>query len=193
MPDAGARLLAVAHVLFATRGYHAVPVAELLSSAGAVVGSLYHHFESKEGLYRAVLEHAEGDWSAALVPRLVRDHPDPLGRVVALLESHAPGSPTAWHAALLRRAGVDAAGLPGWAGEIVRRAGLERRGTVRSWLEAGRARLPHDADPDATASMVLLMIDGVAACGSGAAAAHADACGELRRYFDLLEERAAVG
>jgi AcrR family transcriptional regulator len=54
-------LLASARALFAERGYAEVGVAELARGAGVTTGAVYHHFGSKEGLFRALLEaiHAE--------------------------------------------------------------------------------------------------------------------------------------
>lgn len=56
-----ARLLEVARARFAEHGYAAAATEELVQAAGVTRGALYHHFESKEGLFRAVLAqvHAE--------------------------------------------------------------------------------------------------------------------------------------
>lgn len=56
-----ARLIAVARDRFAQHGYAAAATEELVQAAGVTRGALYHHFESKEGLFRAVLAqvHAE--------------------------------------------------------------------------------------------------------------------------------------
>lgn len=55
------RLLAVARTRFAEHGYAGTATEELVQAAGVTRGALYHHFENKEGLFRAVLEqvHAE--------------------------------------------------------------------------------------------------------------------------------------
>ncbi|GAA0997520.1 TetR/AcrR family transcriptional regulator [Acrocarpospora macrocephala] len=41
--------------LFATLGYGAVGLAEIVQAAGVTKGALYHHFDSKADLFRAVL------------------------------------------------------------------------------------------------------------------------------------------
>lgn len=41
--------------LFATRGYGAVGLAEIVGAAGVTKGALYHHFDGKAALFRAVL------------------------------------------------------------------------------------------------------------------------------------------
>lgn len=54
-----ARLLQGALSEFGTRGFAAVGVTELAEQAGVTIGSLYHHFGSKLGIYRAVREDVE--------------------------------------------------------------------------------------------------------------------------------------
>src|ERR1044072_8028932 len=50
-------LLEVSRRLFASRGYAAVGLADLVSEAGVTKGALYHHFEGgKTDLFRAVVE-----------------------------------------------------------------------------------------------------------------------------------------
>jgi AcrR family transcriptional regulator len=44
---------------FGARGYGAVGVTELAEQAGVTIGSLYHHFGNKLGLYTAVREDVE--------------------------------------------------------------------------------------------------------------------------------------
>ncbi len=54
-------LVAVARELFASRGFAATSLEDLTARAGVTKGALYHHFGSKEGLFRAVLEQIEAD------------------------------------------------------------------------------------------------------------------------------------
>jgi AcrR family transcriptional regulator len=53
------RLVQGALTEFGGRGYEAVSVTELAERAGVTIGSLYHHFGSKAGLYTAVREDVE--------------------------------------------------------------------------------------------------------------------------------------
>ncbi|MEU7996122.1 helix-turn-helix domain-containing protein [Micromonospora sp. NPDC049060] len=48
-------LVAESRQLFATRGYAAVGLAEIVRVAGVTKGALYHHFAGKAELFRAVL------------------------------------------------------------------------------------------------------------------------------------------
>jgi len=50
-----ARLVSSARVLFAERGYDGAGIAELVSVAGVTAPVLYHHFQSKAGLYAAAM------------------------------------------------------------------------------------------------------------------------------------------
>jgi len=67
------RLVETALAEFGRRGYEDVGVTELATAAGVTVGSLYHHFGSKAGLYdlirgdveRRLLDRLEGAWEAA--------------------------------------------------------------------------------------------------------------------------------
>ncbi|MER6999343.1 TetR/AcrR family transcriptional regulator [Streptomyces sp. NPDC000410] len=47
--------------LFATAGYGAVGLSEVVRAAGVTKGALYHHFDSKAELFRAVLEEVQGE------------------------------------------------------------------------------------------------------------------------------------
>ena len=46
--------------LFAAHGYAAVGLAEIVRAAGVTKGALYHHFDSKADLFRAVLQRGAG-------------------------------------------------------------------------------------------------------------------------------------
>jgi AcrR family transcriptional regulator len=57
-----AALLDVSRRLFATRGYAAVGLAEIVRAAGVTKGALYHHFEGgKNDLFRAVLAQVQAE------------------------------------------------------------------------------------------------------------------------------------
>jgi AcrR family transcriptional regulator len=50
------KILATARALFAARGYADTGARDIAAAAGVTVGAVFHHFESKGGLFRAVFE-----------------------------------------------------------------------------------------------------------------------------------------
>ena len=54
-------LLAAGRELFATKGFAGAGREEIVERAGVTRGALYHHFSSKEDLFRAVYEQVEGE------------------------------------------------------------------------------------------------------------------------------------
>jgi AcrR family transcriptional regulator len=53
------KLIRVARRLFATRGYGGTSIEEITRRANVTRGALYHHFKSKEEIFRAVFEEVE--------------------------------------------------------------------------------------------------------------------------------------
>ena len=72
-----AALIDVATELFATNGYEATAISAVLDAAGVSRGALYHHFESKEALFEAVLQSVEAE-ATLKVTRAARGATDPL-------------------------------------------------------------------------------------------------------------------
>src|SRR3712207_4175692 len=54
-------LLDAARSLFAERGYHGTAAEEIVRRAELTRGALYHHFEDKKDLFRAVVDEMEGE------------------------------------------------------------------------------------------------------------------------------------
>lgn len=54
-------LITEARRLFAARGYAAVGLSEIVAAAGVTKGALYHQFEGKDRLFRAVLDEVQQD------------------------------------------------------------------------------------------------------------------------------------
>jgi len=62
------RLLETASQLFASKGYASTSVREIVARAGVSKPVLYYHFQSKEGLYYAILE-----WGAEVQKKIIDD------------------------------------------------------------------------------------------------------------------------
>jgi AcrR family transcriptional regulator len=56
-------LVQAARDLFGTQGYAATSTEDVVAAAGVTKGALYHHFDNKEDLFRAVLERVQRDVS----------------------------------------------------------------------------------------------------------------------------------
>jgi AcrR family transcriptional regulator len=127
-----AALIASARELFAERGYGAVGTEEIVRAAGVTRGALYHHFDGKEDLFRAVYEDVEQE----LVERIGSEAmtaSDPLAALAA--GAHAVLE-ACEEPAVQRIALIDAPSVLGWEAwrEIGMRYGL---GLVEATLQAG--------------------------------------------------------
>jgi AcrR family transcriptional regulator len=74
------RILDAARELFASRGWAATSVDEVVRAAGVTKGALYHHFRDKTALLRAVYEEQE-QASIERLLGLVGDTDDPLDQL----------------------------------------------------------------------------------------------------------------
>lgn len=68
--------------LFAERGFAAVPAEEIVAKAGVTRGALYHHFDGKVGLFRAVFEELETSITAE-VTEVIAGFPERLPSILA--------------------------------------------------------------------------------------------------------------
>lgn len=59
-------LIEAARAVFAEKGFDAASTPEIAAAAGVSRGALYHHFEDKKALFRAVVEAMQADALAAL-------------------------------------------------------------------------------------------------------------------------------
>jgi AcrR family transcriptional regulator len=55
------RLLAEARRMFAEHGYAKASAEQIVAAVGVTRGALYHHFDGKKGLFRAVVEQVQTD------------------------------------------------------------------------------------------------------------------------------------
>jgi AcrR family transcriptional regulator len=75
-----AALLGAARRLFAEHGFAATGREEIVDAAGVTRGALYHHFDGKEDLFRAVYEQLEIEIVDAVV-RAASRSPDPMAQL----------------------------------------------------------------------------------------------------------------
>lgn len=61
-----AEIVRIATTRFAERGFAGVALEDLVAEAGLTRGALYHHFGSKQGLFRAVVERAQAGVADAI-------------------------------------------------------------------------------------------------------------------------------
>ncbi len=98
--------------LFAARGYAAVGLAEIVDATGVTKGALYHHFDSKAELFRAVLERVQ-QGVAARVAAAADAESDPWSRLTAGCRAFLEAS-TAPHVQQVML--IDGPAVLGWAG-----------------------------------------------------------------------------
>lgn len=72
-----AALIEAARALFTERGYAAVSLEEIVRAAGVTRGALYHHFEDKQDLFRAIIEEIEAEIDQQVMAADSEDLPVP--------------------------------------------------------------------------------------------------------------------
>ena len=76
------RILCEARRLFAEHGFAGVSAEQIVAAAGVTRGALYHHFDGKKGLFRAVLEQVQAEIEQRVRAAVVRAQ-DPMGMLIA--------------------------------------------------------------------------------------------------------------
>jgi len=74
--------------LFASKGFHGTSMSDLASAAGLTKGAFYHHFESKDALFFAVVQSVREKWEYAVGIEVVQSQ-NALDQVMILLTKHA--------------------------------------------------------------------------------------------------------
>jgi len=70
------QLIEIAREMFTQRGYASVSTTEIVKAAGVTRGALYHHFNGKEALFRAVLEHVQAGIGEQIMQAVVAESDD---------------------------------------------------------------------------------------------------------------------
>ncbi len=194
-PNTRNRLIESARYLFWERGFAGTSMAELLTHAEVNSGSFYHFFDSKEALLRAVLEGYLQLLRPMVVDPAFATVDEPLGRIFAILAGYRQriiATDSKYGCPLGRLAlEIDPENAPAHAliaqnfeGWIV---------AVRECLESMKESLPADADLDALATYVLVVMEGgVVLSRSYRSVEPFDrAVAQLRDHFRLLLKSAA--
>jgi AcrR family transcriptional regulator len=105
-----AALVETARRLFAERGFAEVPVDEIVQAARVTKGALYHHFDDKQALFRAVVEAIEGEIAAHMASAAAR-HTRPWDQLVAACDAYLD---KCLEADVQRIIVLDAASVLGW-------------------------------------------------------------------------------
>ena len=84
-PNSSARILGAALALFSEKGYDATSTREICELAGITKPTLYYFYESKEGIYRALLKDTLSEFSS-IVEDALNSRPDLRGRLYRMTE-----------------------------------------------------------------------------------------------------------
>jgi AcrR family transcriptional regulator len=74
--------------LFAERGFASASIAGIAEAAGITKGAIYWHFDSKDALFKAILDQIRHDWQDVVRNPLERE-PDPLRKIELLFDQYA--------------------------------------------------------------------------------------------------------
>ena len=145
-----AALLAAAREVFAVSGFAEASIADVVTRAGASVGSLYHHFGGKAELYLALFEdyqeRQEARAAGAVKQARGEGMTEPLALFLAGSRAYLEGC---WAERDLARLFLAGGGPPGF--ELVTR----RR--YRAWTRRNAALLSSDTDDVSVDALVLVL------------------------------------
>ncbi len=88
-PNARVRLLDAAIDVVRQKGLTATSVDDLCSAAGVTKGAFFHHFESKEALAVAAVEHWSLTTGAMFAAATYHELPEPMARIMGYLDLRA--------------------------------------------------------------------------------------------------------
>jgi AcrR family transcriptional regulator len=146
-------LLAAAQRVFADRGYADAGIAEIVERSGISVGSLYHHYGGKAGLYVALWEEltAEQENSAARAVSSARKggEDDPIALFIAGARAYLR---VCWERREAARLFLDGEGPSG--------SSLMRRSRAQHWIAQNTKLLrgPSSGEPAGRADQVLSLV-----------------------------------
>jgi AcrR family transcriptional regulator len=153
-------LLAAAYRVFGQKGYAQATVDDVAAAAGVSKGAVYHHFESKEDLFRALLEdHGHELDAMAEVARRARSFADLVRGVVRVWIDHYRSDPLFVPLSLESRL---AATREPWAREIVAEFWAQLRALITGLLGIGKDAgfVRSDLDVEMAATLLFGVLDG---------------------------------
>lgn len=80
-------IISAATQLFVQKGFFGTSISDLAKATKLTKGAFYHHFESKDALFFAVIKSMRETWNAE-VARHVFANKDPLSRLTSIIENH---------------------------------------------------------------------------------------------------------
>jgi AcrR family transcriptional regulator len=153
-------LLAGAYRVFGQKGYAQATVDDVAAAAGVSKGAVYHHFASKEELFRALLaDHGHELDAMAAAARRARSFAELVRGVVAVWIHHYRSDPLFVPLSLESR--LQAMREP-WAREIVGEFYAQLRALVAGLLRIGQDTgfVRPELDVDAAAILLFGVLDG---------------------------------
>lgn len=81
------QIISAATLLFVQKGFFGTSISDLAKATNLTKGAFYHHFESKDALFFAVMKSMRQTWNAE-VARNVFTSKDALTRLTAVIENH---------------------------------------------------------------------------------------------------------
>jgi AcrR family transcriptional regulator len=186
--DTRASLLSAARILFTENGYAATRTEEIAQRARLTRGALYHHFRSKEDLFRAVLEQVEAELITGLVADAARSPTGTSDYWAGFREGCQRFLDACDDPAVRRIMLVDGPAVLGWA--QCREIGLPYGfGALRHSLEEAVTLDILDPQPVEPLAHLLIAAISEAALYIAAADSPADARADMGAALDRLLER----
>jgi len=81
------RIIHAAAELFVRKGFNGTSISDLAEAVELTKGAIYHHFESKDAIFFAVVNMVRHDWNRAVVRDVIKAD-NALDRIAALLDNH---------------------------------------------------------------------------------------------------------
>lgn len=188
------RIVRAAMEAFATQGYEATSIADILSRAKVNSGSLYFQFRSKEALLSAVLDaYLAGLWPMVMNPAFARTE-DPIERVFAVLADYRERlvqTDLTYTCPIGRLALEVGERIPAARKRIAANFAKWAAAIEQCLIDAG-PRIPAEVDRSAAATFVLSLMEGaVMQAKTARSLVPFDATvAQLRNFFSSLERDA---